>query len=35
MMIVSILKSGIIEELVVCFEDEDDVIRELASRAII
>lgn len=33
-LIVSILESGMIEELVVCFEDKDNVIRELASRAI-
>ncbi len=33
-LIVSILDSGMIEELIVCFEDKDDVIRELASRAI-
>lgn len=33
-LIVSVLESGIIEELIVCFEDKDNIIRELASRAI-
>ena len=33
-LIVSVLESGIIEELIVCFDDKDNIIRELASRAI-
>lgn len=33
-LLVSVLESGMIEELINCFEDKDNIIWELASRAI-